>query len=109
VEASIAMATATVDVGYLATYLNISQPTLDEVIGSPTAELVRAVLEAVTAKAHEHQELQADKLRVDVELENAIRTAETRTDGLKATVKKSLNEVNGLREKLTAEGMHQHC
>lgn len=54
------MATAVLDVDYLSAYLSVPQQTLETVVDNPTAELVRSVLEAVTAKAREHDELAAD-------------------------------------------------
>jgi nucleoprotein TPR len=61
------MATVT-DVDLLSVYLNVPQPTLTSAVDIPTAALIRFVLKAVEAKAHEHDELAADKLRVDIEL-----------------------------------------
>lgn len=98
------MATAVVDVDYLSAYLSIPQQTLTTVVDTPTAVLVRSVLEAVTAKAREHDELIADKLRVDIELENAVRSSETRIEGLRSTVEKAQKNVEELRTKLNEEG-----
>jgi nucleoprotein TPR len=98
------MATMSWDAGFLSGYLNIPEPTLNTIIDSPTAELVKAVLDAVAVKATEHQELEADKIRLDIELENAVRSAENRSQGLKATVDKALKDVDDLRGKLNAEG-----
>ena len=101
------MAAAAWDPGYLSAYLGLPRPTIDTIIDAPTAELVRALLDAVAVKAREYEELQADKLHLEVELENAVRNAETRSQGLKATVDKALKDVNDLREKLTIEGTLQ--
>lgn len=98
------MATATVDIGFLSGYLNLPQPSLTEVLDSPTVELVNAVLLAVSTKAREHQELEADKQQVDIELEAAILGSETRTKDLQQIADKALKEANELREKLAAEG-----
>lgn len=98
------MAAAVVDIDYLSAYLSVPQQTLSSVIDTPTAELVRAVLEAVTAKAHEHDELAADKLRADIELENAVRSSETRIEGLRSTIEKSQKTVEEVRTKLKEEG-----
>lgn len=109
---------AVLDVDYLSAYLNVPQSNLTTVIDAPTAELVRSVLEAVTAKAREHDELAADKLRVDIELENAVRSSETRVEGLRSTIEKSQKTVEELRTKLKEEGnyflssicgTHSHC
>lgn len=98
------MAVAALDIDYLSGYLGLPQQTLGSVLDAPTAELVRSVLDAVTTKAREHDELAADKLRVDIELENAVRSSETRIEGLKTTVEKSQNTVEEVRNKLTEEG-----
>ena len=98
------MAAAVIDVDYLSGYLSIPQQTLSTVIDTPTAELVQAVLKAVTAKAHEHDELTADKLRIDIELENAVRSSETRVEGLRSQVEKAQKTVEEVRIKLKEEG-----
>lgn len=95
---------AALDINYLSAYLNVPQPTLTTIVDAPTAELVRLVLDAVTAKAREHDELAADKLRVDIELENAVRSSETRVEGLRSTIEKSQKTVEELRTKLKEEG-----
>lgn len=102
------MAAAALDSGYLSAYLDVPRATLDTVIDAPTAELVRGLLEAVVAKARENEEVQAEKLRLEVELENAVRSSESRSQGLKATVDKALQDVNELREKLSSEGKEQN-
>jgi nucleoprotein TPR len=99
------MAAATVDIGFLSGYLNIPQPTLTETLDAPTTELVRALLVAVTAKAREHQDLEADKHKVDTELEAAILGSETRSKELKEAADKALKEANELREKLASDGI----
>ena len=99
------MAVAGLDVEYLSAYLGVPEQTLTSVVDTPTVELVRSVLEAVTAKAREHTELLSDKLRVDIELENAVRSSETRIEGLRSTIEKSQNTVEELRIKLKEEGM----
>ena len=101
------MAAAAVDIGFLSGYLNVPQPTLTEVLDSPTAELVNAVLLAVSTKAREHQELEADKHQVDTELEAAILGSETRTKVLQQTADKALKEANELRERLAVEGIKE--
>ncbi len=103
------MATEIFDSGYLSAHLGVPRAILDTLIDAPTAELVRGLLQAVAVKAHEYEELQAEKLRLEVELENAVRSSESRCQGLKATVDKALQDVNELREKLSSEGtQHKH-
>lgn len=99
------MATTVVDTYYLSAYLKVAQPTLQSLVDAPTAELVRSVLEAITTKAHEHDESNSDKLRLEIELENAVRRSESLSQGSKSTVEKALKDVNELREKLNSEGL----
>lgn len=98
------MAAGVLDVEYLSAYLSVPEQSLTSVIDTPTSELVRSVLEAITAKAREHDELAADKLRADIELENAVRSSETRIEGLRATIEKSQKTVEEVRTKLKEEG-----
>lgn len=98
------MAAAVLDVDYLSAYLGVPQQTIHTTIDTPTSELVRSVLAAVSAKAREHDELAADKLRVDIELENAVRSSATRIDGLKATVEGAQKTVEEVRTQLKEEG-----
>lgn len=99
------MATEVVDTNYLSGYLNLSHETLVSVLDAPTTELVRSVLEAVTTKAREHDTLAADKLRVDIELENAVRSSETRIEGLRVGLDKAQKTVEEVRTKLKEEGI----
>lgn len=101
------MAMAMVDTAYLSTYLDVPEPSLTTLIDAPTAELVASILNAVIVKAHQHEELRADKLRTDIELESVVRTAETRSQGFKATVDKALKDVEDIRGKLKEEGKNE--
>lgn len=98
------MAAVAVDTVYLSTFLNVPQQTLSSALDAPTAELVRSILDAVHIKGREYDELYADKVRVDIELENAVRSAETRIDGLRSTVEKTQKTVEEVRTKLKEEG-----
>ncbi|EOO03724.1 putative filament-forming protein [Phaeoacremonium minimum UCRPA7] len=97
------MAAATVDLGYLSTHLGVPETTLTTVTTDPTAELVNSVLEAVVAKAREYDTLYSEKLQVDIELENAVRSAEARCQSFKATADKALKDVEEIRQKLQDE------
>lgn len=98
------MTAVTLDADYLSVYLSLPPQTFTSIVDAPTAELVRSVLEAITKKAREHDELVADKLRVDIELENAVRSSVTRIEGLRSTIEKSQKTVEELRTKLKEEG-----
>jgi len=102
------MSAAVLDVDYLSAYLSLPQQTLTSVLDAPTTALVQSLLEAITAKAREHHELAADKLRADIELENAVRSSETRIEGLRASLEKSQKTVEEVRTKLKEEGKLLH-
>ncbi|KAF2110576.1 hypothetical protein BDV96DRAFT_623904 [Lophiotrema nucula] len=97
------MAAAAVDVGYLAASYAVPEPTLHSLLDAPTVELVQALLAHIQAKAHEFDEVKAEKLRSDVELENALHGGETRARALKASADKALKDVDDLRQKLVQE------
>lgn len=100
--------TAAVDVPYLATTYEYAEDDIQALLDSPTAELVNQFLTSLSTKAHEFEELKAEKLRVDVELENTVRTSETKVKAQKATVTKHAKEIEELRVKLNeAEGARE--
>lgn len=98
------MAAATVDAAFIAASYSIPEPTIQNLLSSPVADLVQSLLLQVEAKAREFEDLKADKLRTDVELEAAVRGGESRTRQLKASVDGGLKEVEELRRKLNDEG-----
>ncbi|KNB04213.1 nucleoprotein TPR [Fusarium oxysporum f. sp. lycopersici 4287] len=97
------MAAADVDIGYVAGHLGLDQPVIASLTTEPTVELVNIVLQAVAAKAHEFDTLYAEKLQTDIELENAVRSAETRSQTFKATADKALKDVEEARQQLKDE------
>jgi nucleoprotein TPR len=99
------MASADVDVGYLAAHLGLPEQHLSTVTTDPTAELVWAVLAAVAAKAHEHDALYSQKLQLEVEFETSVRGAEAQRDASNETAKKAQKDVEEIRQKLKQEGM----
>lgn len=102
-----AAAEVAVDFGYLSTHLGLPENTLETAAAQPTADLVRAVLQAVATKAHDFDNLYAEKLHVDIELENAVRSADSRCQSFKATADKALKDAEELRKKLQQEGTLQ--
>lgn len=98
------MAAAAVDVGYLAGHLSIDQPVLTTLTTEPTVDLVAILLQAVANKAHEFDALYADKLQTDIELENAVRSAESRSQASKSTAEQALKDVEQARQRVQEEG-----
>lgn len=93
-----------VDYGYLSTHLGIAESTLTTVATQPTPDLVTSVLQAVIQRGREFDALYAQKLQVDIELENSVRSSEARCQTFKATADKALKDVEEVRKKLQAEG-----
>ncbi|TLS23849.1 hypothetical protein PpBr36_08573 [Pyricularia pennisetigena] len=94
---------AAVDLGFLSNHLSLPQETLDTVASDPTPELVAVVLTAVAAKAREYDELYSEKLNVDIALENAVRSSESRCQTFKTTADNALKELETVRRKLQDE------
>ncbi|MCJ1393226.1 hypothetical protein MMC18_006098 [Xylographa bjoerkii] len=99
------MATMELDLPHLSSYLTFPQPSLNTLLASPTVDLVKILLEKITTKAHEHEKLQSEKLKLDVELENVVRAAESKARVLKATVEKGLKEVADVRQKISRQNL----
>jgi nucleoprotein TPR len=89
---------------YLASHYAIAESTLTTLTQAPTVELVNQLLEAITKKAHEYDELKSDKLRLEVELENAVRSSDSKIKVLKSSVEKGHAEVEEARKKLHESG-----
>jgi nucleoprotein TPR len=100
------MATATVELSYLSSHYSIPELTLSTLTQAPTVELVNQLLEAITNKAHETDELNSDKLRLEVELENAVRSTDSKIKVLKNSVEKGHAEVEETRKKLHESGIY---
>lgn len=100
------MAAADVDIAYVAGHLGLDQPVIASLTTEPTVDLVNIILKAVAAKAHEFDTLYAEKLQTDIELENAVRSSETRSQTFKATADKALKDVEEARQLLQDEGMY---
>ena len=98
------MAALALDLPYLSTYSNISEPNLLTLIHNPSTDLVTSFLEQIILKAQDYERLKAERLRVDVELESAVRNGELHARTLKANADKALEEAQTLRKQLNEEG-----
>ncbi|KAK3707925.1 Protein mlp1 [Vermiconidia calcicola] len=88
------------DIPYLSTTYDYQESDIQTLIDAPTTELVKEFLTSLTAKGQQYDTLKADKLRVDVELENTVRTSETKVKAQKAAVTRNAKEIEELRSKL---------
>lgn len=99
------MASAAVEIPFLAAHYGVPESTLTSLTEGPLTDLVNQLLESMASKAREYDELKSDKLRLEVELENAVRSNESKIKVLKNNVEKGLNEISQLRTKLQESGM----
>lgn len=93
------MAAATIELPYISSHYSIAESTLTTLTQAPTVELVNQLLGSISKKAREHDDLKSDKLRVEVELENAVRSSDSKIKVLKNTVEKGHTDVEDLRKK----------
>lgn len=98
------MAVAELNVAQLSSYCSLPQQSINTLLDAPTADLVRSLLENISVKAHEHNELNSEKLKLGVELENAVRGGESKTRVLKASIERGLQEAAQLKQRLQTEG-----
>ena len=98
------MVSVQVDVPRLSTFCNIPQTTLNSLLNTPTTDQVLDFLQHLSPRIREYDELKAGKLKLNVELENAVRGAESKNRVLKNSVDKRREEANSLRQKLQEEG-----
>lgn len=89
-----------VDVAYIASIFDLAEPDVQTLLEQPTAELVHEFLLSITTKAQEYDTAKAENLRLEVELENTIRSTDAKVKAQKAAVTRQANEVEELRKKL---------
>ena len=92
------------DLPQLSSFLSIPEAKLGSLVESPTTVLVTTLLDHVARKLLEHEQLRADKIKLEIELENAVLLGESRAHSLKGSVDKGLKEVAELRKQLQHEG-----
>jgi nucleoprotein TPR len=93
-----------VDPYRLSTFLSVPESDILS-LASISQPFVSSVLEAIARKANEFDELRADKLRLEVELEQAVRTADSRVRSMKGQLDEALQETQGLRAKVEQTGL----
>ncbi|KAF3926492.1 hypothetical protein AA313_de0208422 [Arthrobotrys entomopaga] len=89
----------TYDVPKISAFLEIPQISIESLSGISEA-FVATILEALTAKARLHDELKADKLRLEVELEQNARTANARVNSMKNRMETAQAETQDLRKQV---------
>ena len=103
------MAVAQLDLAQLSSFCSLPQHSINTLLDVPTAGLVRTLLENISVRAHEQNDFASEKLKLGVELENAVRGGESKSRILKGSIDKGLKEATDLRQKLQAEGIWCPC
>lgn len=93
-----------VDARVISSFSAISENAVNTLLENPTTELVRSLLQSITTKAQEYEQIQTQKLRVEVELETVVRSNESKVKVLKNSVDKALAESTRLRTELSKSG-----
>jgi nucleoprotein TPR len=89
-----------VDTAYIASTFDVAESDVQTLLDHPTTELVKDFLRSIVTKSQDYDALKAEKLKVDVELENTVRTTDTKLKAQKATVTRNAKEIEELRQKL---------
>ena len=88
----------------LSSFTSLPESTFGNLISNPTSELVKTLLTQITSKALEYETVKSENVKLGVELENAVRTGDTKSRLLKGSVDKGLKEIANLKQNLQVEG-----
>lgn len=95
---------ADVDTRAVASFISIPENTIHTLLDNPTIELVKSLLQAIATKATEYEQYKVQNLRLEVELEQSVRTRESKTKVLRNSAEKALAEASRLRVDLQNSG-----
>lgn len=98
------MAAVEIQLPPIAQFLGV--PTVDLVVGleEPSKVTIQRIYQAILSRASEFETLRAQKLKADVDLENAVHGQQSRSNVSKAAVEKHLAEISRLRTQVESEG-----
>lgn len=92
------------DIPRLSSFLSVPHENLDHLVAT-AGEYAVTILNSINSKAVEYDELRADKMRAEVELEQEVRTSVVKVKGIKGQLDAALKENQVIRERLNAAGM----
>ena len=98
------MAAVELDVPRLASFCSLPESSITAALDAPTVELVKTILESISAKARQFDETQSQQLKLTVELENAIRGGDAKHRALKSSLEKAQRDASDLRQNVQEEG-----
>lgn len=91
---------AAVETSLISSYTSLSDPQVQDLIKQPTTDLVTAFLQSLVPKIKEYNKTKSERLRLDVEHENAVRGAESQARQLKAKLELTSREAQDLKSKV---------
>lgn len=101
---------AAVDFRALSAFSSLPETTISALVSDPTTELVKSFLQTITDKAKECDQNKSQKLRLEVELEQSVRTRESKIKVFRNSAEKALAEASKLRVDLQQSGpWHNLC
>ena len=95
---------AEVDVHVVSAFSSIPESAISTLLDNPTAELVKSLLQSISIKAKEYDQFKSQKIRLEVELEQSVRTRESKIKVFKNSAEKSLADASKLRVELQQSG-----
>ena len=95
---------AEVDIRTLSSFSSTPEETITTLLQQPTVELLATFLKNITSRAKECEQTKSQKLRLEVELEQSVRTRESKVKLFKTSAAKALEETSKLRADLQQTG-----
>ena len=99
---------AEVDIRAVSTFTSLPEDNVKSLLDNPTKDIVQSLLESISKKAQEYDQLKSQNLRLEVELEQSVRTRESKVKIFKNSAEKSLAEASKLRTDLQQSGASEH-
>ena len=96
---------AEVDVRTLSSFSSTPENIITTLLQQPTVELLASFLKNITSRAKEFEQTKSQKLRLEVELEQSVRTRESKVKLFKTSAEKAAEETSKLRADLQQTGV----
>ena len=98
-----------VDIESLSAFSSVPQTDISTLLTQPTVDLVTSFLGSISQRAKDCEQVKSQKVRLEVELEQSVRTRESKVKLFKNSAEKALAEVSKLRADLQASGWCEPC
>ena len=93
-----------VDIQTLSAFSSVPQAEISTLLNQPSIDLVTSFLRSISERAKDCEQVKSQKLRLEVELEQSVRTRESKVKLFKNSAEKALAEASKLRADLQASG-----